>query len=223
MDYITVNRNLINSKPIFNGTEANLYDLNESLYKIYFKRNTSNMMHLILLKLRQKEVKNTIFPEPVLINDERLVGCSIKYFKDYVPINNKKDKFNKEKLIILKNALSKLKELTDNYIYPTDINSDGIITNGIDVQIVDLDTYSTKISDKKDDESLKFVLTLYKNIIFELMFLDFDLFTVYEYFDSYLESKNISKSIIKDLKKQNINYNSIFNLISHFEDDNIIS
>ena len=36
MNYITVNKNLINSKPIFNGTEANLYDLNESLYKIYF-------------------------------------------------------------------------------------------------------------------------------------------------------------------------------------------
>lgn len=223
MNYITLNKSFMNLNPIFNGTEANLYDLNESLYKIYFKRNSTSMMHLIILNLRQKEIKNTIFPDAVLIDEEGLVGCSIKHFKDYVPINIKKDKSNKEKLSILKNTLNKLKELTDNYIYPTDINSEGIITNDIDVQIIDLDTYSTKISDKKDDETLKFVLTLYKNIIFELMFLDFDLFEIYEHFDSYLENKNINKQLINDLKKQNINYNSIYNLISYFEDDNVIS
>ena len=93
-----------------------------------------------------------------------------------------------------------------------DFNSDGILINNSDVKIIDLDTYTTQIIKDDQKKKLKFVLNLYRNIILELMYQDFEPITVLPHLNVYLESKNVNKKIIYDIDS-NISYHNLSNFI----------
>lgn len=211
VNFITINDEFDNKCCDFSGSEAKLYIADNDLYKIYNKNNISSIYHLLCLISKQNCLKNTILPNGIIIQNDELKGIRIPYFKDYKIIY---DLINKEyKIKILKIIMNHLKELTDNNIYPMDLNSEGILVKEEDVKIIDLDTFTTHINKNIEHEKLIFVLKLYLNIILELMYPDFEPIRDLLNLESYLENKKINKSIIHDITKNNITYNNLYNFI----------
>ena len=210
MQFITINEKFEN--PNFNGTEAKLYIKGDFLYKIYNEKTRSCILHLLTLGNKQKYVQKTTLPDAVLIDEEGLIGCRIKYFKNYKLLNKQKNIPLKEKLIILEQIIKALKELLDNNIYPEDLNSKGILVNN-DIQIIDLDTFTTKITDYEDKEVYDFVLKLFRNVLFEIIYSDFEPIIHLKNLSDYLKSKHLNSSIIKDLSKNDFSFKDANNFI----------
>lgn len=212
MNFINLESEIENNSYDFCGEEAKLYIVGNNLYKLYNKKNISSIYQLCLLISKQSFLKETILPNGIILKDDALKGIRIPYFKDYKTLSSLNDENIDYKLKILKIIMENLKELTDNDIYPMDFNSDGILINNSDVKIIDLDTYTTQIIKDDQKKKLKFVLNLYRNIILELMYQDFEPITVLPHLNAYLESKNVNKKIIYDIDN-NISYHSLSNFI----------
>ncbi len=212
MNFINLESEFENNSYDFCGEEAKLYIVGNNLYKLYNKKNISSIYQLCLLISKQSFLKETILPNGIILKDDTLKGICIPYFKDYKILSSLNDESIDYKLKILQIIMKNLKELTDNDIYPMDFNSDGILINNSDVKIIDLDTYTTQIIKDDQKKKLKFVLNLYRNIILELMYQDFEPITVLPHLNAYLESKNVNKKIIYDINN-NISYHSLSNFI----------
>ncbi len=212
MNFINLESEFENNSYDFCGEEAKLYIVGNNLYKLYNKKNISSIYQLCLLISKQSFLKETILPNGIILKDDTLKGICIPYFKDYKILSSLNDESIDYKLKILQIIMKNLKELTDNDIYPMDFNSDGILINNSDVKIIDLDTYTTQIIKDDQKKKLKFVLNLYRNIILELMYKDFEPITVLPHLNAYLESKNVNKKIIYDINN-NISYHSLSNFI----------
>ena len=212
MNFINLESEFENNSYDFCGEEAKLYIVGNNLYKLYNKKNISSIYQLCLLISKQSFLKKTILPNGIILKDDALKGIRIPYFKDYKTLSSLNDENIDYKLKILKIIMENLKELTDNDIYPMDFNSDGILINNSDVKIIDLDTYTTQIIKDDQKKKLKFVLNLYRNIILELMYQDFEPITVIPHLNTYLESKNVNKRIIYDIDN-NISYHNLSNFI----------
>ena len=212
MNFINLESEFDNNSYDFCGEEAKLYIVGNNLYKLYNKKNISSIYQLCLLISKQSFLKETILPNGIILKDDTLKGICIPYFKDYKILSSLNDESIDYKLKILQIIMKNLKELTDNDIYPMDFNSDGILINNSDVKIIDLDTYTTQIIKDDQKKKLKFVLNLYRNIILELMYQDFEPITVLPHLNVYLESKNVNKKIIYDIDS-NISYHSLSNFI----------
>lgn len=231
--FLKVNEKLEN--PNFEGTESRLYIKEDYLYKIYIDNNSSSL-HLQNLIFKQKEIKQTILPDNILykkIEDKteheecndfyndciKLIGCRIKYFKDYTSLNKINCSFD-EKLNILINIISPLKELLQHNIYPSDLNADGILV-GDKIQIIDLDTFNTKITKDYDKESYLFVLKLFKVIILETIYPDFESIINIKYLEEYLKIKKLKDSLIRDIVKNDFDFKDAKNLIYYLKDRSI--
>lgn len=212
MNFINLESEFENNSYDFCGEEAKLYIVGNNLYKLYNKKNISSIYQLCLLISKQSFLKETILPNGIILKDDALKGIRIPYFKDYKTLSNLNDESIDYRLKILQIIMKNLKELTDNDIYPMDFNSNGILINNSDVKIIDLDTYTTQIIKDDHKKKLKFVLNLYRNIILELMYQDFEPITVLPHLNAYLESKNVNKKIIYDINN-NISYHSLSNFI----------
>lgn len=212
MNFINLESEFENNSYDFCGEEAKLYIVGNNLYKLYNKKNISSIYQLCLLISKQSFLKETILPNGIILKDDTLKGICIPYFKDYKILSSLNDESIDYKLKILQIIMKNLKELTDNDIYPMDFNSDGILINNSDVKIIDLDTYTTQIIKDDQKKKLKFVLNLYRNIILELMYQDFEPITVLPHLNVYLERKNVNKKIIYDIDS-NISYHSLSNFI----------
>lgn len=212
MNFINLESEFENNSYDFCGEEAKLYIVGNNLYKLYNKKNISSIYQLCLLISKQSFLKETILPNGIILKDDTLKGICIPYFKDYKILSSLNDESIDYKLKILQIIMKNLKELTDNDIYPMDFNSDGILINNSDVKIIDLDTYTTQIIKDDQKKKLKFVLNLYRNIILELMYQDFEPITVLPHLNVYLESKNVNKKIIYDIDS-NISYHNLSNFI----------
>lgn len=197
----------------FSGEEAKLYIVGNDLYKIYKKNNISSIYHVCLLIAKQNVLKETILPNGIILKDDELRGIRIPYFKDYKTVSCLSNTNDNYKLNILQTIMKNLKELTDNDIYPMDFNSDGILVYDKDVKIVDLDTYTTQVIKQASKERLLFVLKLYRNIIFELMYSDFEPITVLPNLSSYLENKKVHEKIIVDIASKELSYHYLSNYI----------
>lgn len=213
MNFITLDEEFNSETFDFSGEEAKLYIMGNDLYKIYKKNNISSIYHLCILMAKQKDLQETILPNGIILKDDELKGIRISYFKDYKAVSSLSNTNNTYKLTILQTIMRNLKELTDNDIYPMDFNSDGILVHEKDVKIVDLDTYTTQAIKNASKESLLFVLKLYRNIIFELMYSDFEPITVLPNLSSYLENKKVHEKIIIDITNKNLSYHNLSNYI----------
>lgn len=232
--FLKINEKLEN--PDFEGTESKLYIKGDYIYKIY-NDNNSSILHLQNLISKQNEIKQTTFPDNILyetFKDEEdngdfvsVIGCRIKYFKNYIPLNKIECSLD-EKLDILIGIISSLKELLEHNIYPLDLNSRGILV-GNKIQIIDLDTFDTRITKSYDKENYIFVLKLFKHILFRTIYSDFKPtfheFTnkVYlsKYITDYLENDGIKKSIISDMTKDDFNFSDAKNFIYYLKSRNI--
>lgn len=212
MNFINLESEFENNSYDFCGEEAKLYIVGNNLYKLYNKKNISSIYQLYLLISKQSFLKETILPNGIILKDDALKGIRIPYFKDYKTLSSLNDENIDYKLKILQIIMKNLKELTDNDIYPMDFNSNGILINNSDVKIIDLDTYTTQIIKDDHKKELKFVLNLYRNIILELMYQDFEPIVVLPHLNAYLESKNVNKRIIYDIDN-NISYHNLSNFI----------
>lgn len=213
MNFITLDEEFNSETFDFSGEEAKLYIMGNDLYKIYKKNNISSIYNLCILMAKQKDLQETILPNGIILKDDELKGIRIPYFKDYKAVSSLSNTNNTYKLTILQTIMRNLKELTDNDIYPMDFNSDGILVHEKDVKIVDLDTYTTQAIKNASKESLLFVLKLYRNIIFELMYSDFEPITVLPNLSSYLENKKVHEKIIIDITNKNLSYHNLSNYI----------
>ena len=212
MNFINLESEFENNSYDFCGEEAKLYIVGNNLYKLYNKNNISSIYQVCLLISKQSFLKETILPNGIILKDDTLKGICIPYFKDYKILSSLNDESIDYKLKILQIIMKNLKELTDNDIYPMDFNSDGILINNSDVKIIDLDTYTTQIIKDDQKKKLKFVLNLYRNIILELMYQDFEPITMLPHLNAYLESKKVNKRIIYDIDN-NISYHNLSNFI----------
>lgn len=213
MNFIKLDEEFNSETFDFSGEEAKLYIMGNDLYKIYKKNNISSIYHLCILMAKQKDLQETILPNGIILKDDELKGIRISYFKDYKAVSSLSNTNNTYKLTILQTIMKNLKELTDNDIYPMDFNSDGILVHEEDVKIVDLDTYTTQVIKNASKESLLFVLKLYRNIIFELMYSDFEPITVLPNLSNYLEKKKVNEKIIIDITNKNLSYHNLSNYI----------
>lgn len=217
MDCIEFNSNFDSSKFDFSGEEAKLYIVGNDLYKIYNKNNISSVYHLYCLVAKQENLKETILPTGIILKNDILKGIKIPYFKDYKTVSSLVNTNNNYKIMILQIIMKNLKELTDNDIYPMDFNSGGILVKDKDVKIIDLDTYTTQITKDVTKEKLLFVLKLYRNIIFELVYSDFEPITVLPNLSSYLENKKVNKRLIFDITSKKLSYHNLSNFIESMQ------
>lgn len=212
MNFIQLSKNFEKGNEDYSGLEAKLYIVGNDLYKLYKNNYNSSIFHICCLAAKQHLLKWTTLPSGIILENDKLKGVCIPYFKGYKELFSLTDVCIDYKIEILKILMRNLKELTDNNIYPMDFNSFGVLVKDKDVKIIDLDTFTTKIIQNINKENLKFVLNLYRNIILELIYQDFEPVTVLPHLNAYLESKNVNKKIIFDIDN-NISYHNLSNFI----------
>lgn len=213
MNFIQLNEDFDLKKHDFCGSESKLYIVGSSLYKLYNTDDVSSIYHLLCLTSKQCNLKNTVLPTGIILKNDKLAGVQIPYFEGYKTLSSLTELPNKTKIGIIKLVLKNLEELTNNGIYPMDFNIDGILASGNDAKIIDLDTYTTEITNDAKKEKLAFVLRLYLYIILELIYPDFILKPLSEKIEDYLITKMVNQSIINDICGNNISYSTLSNFI----------
>lgn len=158
------------------GRESIIYlseDGNE-IFKIYsnssFEKPTKEKIYE--LYQRQSKIFKTILPNGLLFtyteqNGKEFIGITMKYFKNYVSIDMLDKLDNVDMNSVLITLINNIKELTDNNIYPTDLNDKNILVlpETSDVQIIDLDGDHCVISDKSEPEKM---LKIYEMLLYRI-------------------------------------------------------
>lgn len=212
--------NKIIGHPDFEGTEAKLYIKGDYLYKMYIG-NKSSIYHLMNLINKQKEIKYTVLPDNILYMEDdmtKLIGCRIKYFKEFITLSDINCPLD-ERLDLLLKIFLPLKELLENNIYPKDLDNDNILI-GDTVQLIDLDSFNTKITKDYDKESYIFVLKLFKVVLLTTIYTDFEPIKCLPRLEEYLESKKINKSLIHDMTKDEFDFGDAKSLVYYLKEKN---
>ena len=167
--------------------------------------------------------------------DGKLSGCTlipqngipIHKLKGLLPINIK--------ALILKDVLISVKELTDNYIYPIDLDNSPYTTKAIynkemvghshvyvkliplKTAIIDLDGKSTVYTDFESDYHIQLTYSSFKRLMDEILFdIDYDLeYEDYELKNEYL-NKGVPEYLIDNLVYGTPNYEDLFFLLESF-------
>ncbi len=140
---------------------------------------------------RQKVISKTKLPVASLYVDNKFVGFVLK------KVNGLQLHYawfllgRKVKIKILKELLSKVKELTDNYVYPTDMansplvgkHSNVLINYKLKPEIIDLEGTSTSYREKEDENLLE-------DTLFSLNLLYLELLLGPDYFEDLDEINN---------------------------------
>lgn len=151
------------------GRESIVYlsESGDQVYKIYkqsgFKKPTKEK--IFNLYSRQKNILKTHLPNGLLFtytpeNGKEFIGIIIKNFKDYVSIDMLIGNEKIDMRSVFFNLISALEELTNNNVYPTDLNDKNILVNPntLDIQILDLDGEHCLVSNKDEPDKLKNIL-----------------------------------------------------------------
>ena len=174
---------------------------------------------------RQKVINKTKLPVASLYVDNRFVGYVIK------KINGVQLHYawiilgRKTKIKILKELLSKVKELTDNYVYPTDManspfvgkHSNVLVNFKLKPEIIDLEGTSTSYREKEDSKLLEDTLFSLNLLYLELLlgpdyFEDLDEVNN-ELIERLLIDSNIDKDTAHRLSKLEGSYDDLNELI----------
>lgn len=154
------------------GAEGRIYKYNnEEIIKIYYGFVTkmidrkssipseldefgSRELSRILsdLILRSSCVKLTKLPTKIAIFDRYTIGGISPYFDGYTPLYKLYFSLpTKEVLTIFRKVLSAVKELNENFIYPTDLNGANIlVSESGDVELIDINSFCTYTSESTD-------------------------------------------------------------------------
>ncbi len=150
--------NMIASSKLGEGYDAIVYrGINGTVYKIYKYKHNDDIIEKATNK--QESVKLTNLPQAAIYIDNKFSGYVLKRVRGldihYAWFLLSK----KSKIRILKELLIKVRELTDNYIYPTDIANSPLVGKHSNVkidyklhpQIIDLDGISTSYCDQENE------------------------------------------------------------------------
>lgn len=195
---------------------------NSHIYKIYKNSSFEKPKKEKIYQLCQKQsnIKRTILPDGLLFTYhengiKEFIGISLCYFDNYITINN----LDADKRIFL-NLLLAIKELTDNYIYPTDLNDGNILVSpSYDIQLIDLDGAYCIVSNQEENEQLKKIL---HSLLYRIYFAIIDKFpeiqnevrtSGYEALKQY----GYSNEFIEMLKgEEPISYEKLMNLVDQY-------
>ena len=201
--------------PDFEGNEGKLYLCNnQRLYKFYkhFWQYDINRLEK-LIKL-QKNIQHTTMPVGSICVDDIFVGAVLKYFCNHEKLIESKSNNLELIIFLLKQLKTIIKELTDNYIYLTDLDDENILVSKTGkLELIDLDGLDTIISDQTNLEALKKVLNLYKNIILDFLYPKYDKINCYGKEAEHLESIGLPNIYIDHFVKQDLSYEMLDDLI----------
>jgi len=215
------------------GRESTIYfSPNDSdIYKIYydsiFKKPTKEKIKK--LSERQKKISRTILPKGILSiytneGEQVLIGTIMKYFEDYVSIDELDEFQDIDMKNIFVSLVRSLKELTDNNIYPTDLNNKNILVNPntLDLQIIDLDGEHCVVSDKEEPKMLKeiYSMLLYRIFSYKQEHSPQIDLSVRKYGYNSLSEFGYSDDLIQMLKgKESITYEKLLDVIDKLYPD----
>lgn len=184
---------------------------------------------------RQKNIKLSSLPIAPIYVDNRLAGVVIRRFKNYYAFHKIINFFpRKKKIEIFEDILEKLRELTENYIYPTDF---GNITEGVNPhsnillnlkgipEFIDLDGNSTSYAFKEDSykeassysEFYVLFLSIIYNIEIPRNFMQED----FDYISNQLINKGLPLEYAELIKNQdNCNNQNMKEMIAFYKKEN---
>lgn len=174
---------------------------------------------------RQELISKTNLPVSSLYVDNEFVGFVLKKVNGIQLHIAWMILPRKTKIKVLKELLSKVKELTDNFVYPTDManspfvgkHSNVLINIKLEPKIIDLDGISTSYREKEDKNLLRYTLSSMNLLYLELL-LGFDLFEDLEdintkYIEELLKQINIDEESAHRLSEFEGNYDDLNKLI----------
>lgn len=210
------------------GRESIIYisDDYDNIYKVYknssFEKPSPEKIYQLFKK--REHISKNILPDCLLFafneqGEKEFIGISMKYLKNYYTLDeiNRMDEVDFK--IIFLNLINSLKELTDNHVYPTDLNDKNILVSAdFDVQIIDLDGEHCIISDKEEIDKLNVIFDrLLYHIYFHLMETSpevyqnvrlngYRILNQYEYDDEFIKMLE---------KEEPINYEKLINVVNN--------
>ena len=131
-------------------------DVTDILLYMTKSSNRKDIERVKKLMERQPIIKQTTLPTGIIITNKFLCASLIPYFKEYRTLLNLQSNLsNKDKIKVLEVVREKVKELTDNYIYPNDLWAKNIMIHPItkDIELIDLDDRKTFVRDSYDKDS----------------------------------------------------------------------
>jgi len=174
------------------GRESIVYlsESGDQVYKVYkqsgFKKPTKEKIFNLYSK--QKNILKTHLPNGLLFtytpeNGREFIGIIMKNFKDYIFIDMLIGNEKIDMKSVFLNLISTIEELTNNNVYPTDLNDKNILVdpNTLDIQILDLDGEHCLVSDKDEPDKLKNIQ--------EMLF--------YHVYSTILDNSEIDKAVRK--------------------------
>lgn len=126
---------------------------------------------------RQKNITKTSLPVCPLYISNKFRGCVLKYHKHYTYISYIKIFPKRIQLKIMAELLNKIKELTDNNIYPIDLNNiNNILINPLtlNTEIIDIDGKSTVYCETYNGNLYNIVYYCFNSLILNLVY-DFNI------------------------------------------------
>lgn len=219
--------NMIASSKLGEGYDAIVYrGINGTVYKIYKYDNNEDIIDKATEK--QETVKLTNLPQAAIYIDNKFSGYVLKRVRGLDLHHAWFLLSKKNKIKVLKELLIKVRELTDNYIYPTDIANSPLVGKHSNVkvdykihpQIIDLDGISTSYSDKEDkcllsDTYCGLSLLFLELILGPDLFEDIDNLNI-PYIQKLLIEANIEDDIAKRLSNLEGTYEDINKLLLTF-------
>ncbi len=160
---------------VYKGAKKDVHDkllyLDKDGVKIYYKDAFKRIVK------RREDIKLTSLPLSSLYIDGKFKGCVLKKING-VQLHNIFQILNKKtKLRILKEIIIKVKELTDNYIYPIDTANSPIIGKHSNIllnyklkpELIDLDGKSTLYRETYDEKSYMYAIMSLNLLFLELL------------------------------------------------------
>ena len=198
INYIDLSKFLSNQLASGSKSIISMYDENR-IIKIYNDYTIDRSTNFKILNEASRVITKTHFPKIVVYYNKFIIGCLMKYYKNYYHLNylsNYQQDFIASSLNLL---IEKVKELTNNDLYPVDIYYENVLFNNDgNVEIIDLDDDGLVYSNT--NEHLNTVLTNLTGTIIEVLFPAFAMSGDYEILKRY----QIEKTFIDCF------YNSIF-------------
>lgn len=209
-----------NNRPFFKNYKTHNHYVDRDGVRIYYGDAIKKIAE------RQKEIKLSNLPISPIYNNDKFIGCVIKkiygFQLHYIWMFLSK----KRKIKILKEILCKIKELTDSYIYPCDLDNSPLVGNHSNIlinfslkpQLIDLDGNSTIYRESYDEESLKLTYFSLNRLFMELLY-GFILEDSLEYNDienikSLILKSGIDNETIDKMMEFSLNYEELDNLVN---------
>lgn len=201
------------------GSEGILFDYDEvHLLKKYNDIFFCNEKHLEEVIYAQKYINGTTLPLGIGYFNNVFFGSILKKFPNAKSLTQMPNLCStKDLLLKLKELLECMQELTDNGLFPIDIDTENVLIVNNKIEIIDLDARGIVIDNKNNMELIKRCLTLYKTIVLDTLFLNNSV----NFLDNNMKnSLPISNYDLLDcVMSNNVSYEIYYDILKYLIDD----